>query len=119
MYPSGRHDNYGSVLAAHPDSRKGGHLQTSGSQPIVYDGLPNLHLPEALGIRNAPRLRRRRDDARTPWVAFHGSTTRSDHIEHRLQAAASAASVAEFGVVPHIQWRDLLGGLTHERESAA
>src|SRR6266508_1214384 len=25
----GRHDNYGSVLAAHPDSRRGGHLQTA------------------------------------------------------------------------------------------
>jgi hypothetical protein len=30
----GQHDNYGSVLAAHPSSRRGGQLQIAGSQPI-------------------------------------------------------------------------------------
>ena len=59
----GRHDNYGSVRTAHPDSRRGGHLQPAGSQPIMCDGLPNLRLPEAPGIRNAPTLP---DDADTP-----------------------------------------------------
>ena len=43
----GRHDNYGSVRTAHPDSRSGGHRQTTGSQPRMFDGLPNLRLPEA------------------------------------------------------------------------
>src|SRR5262245_35443989 len=51
----GRHDNYGSVRAAHPDSRKGGHLQTAGSQPIMCDGLPNLRPPEAPAIRTRRR----------------------------------------------------------------
>src|SRR6266545_7886944 len=68
----GRHDNYGSVLAAHPDSCRGGHLQTAGSQPIMFDGLPNLRLPEALGIRNAPTLLAVPDSAETPCAQFNG-----------------------------------------------
>ena len=71
----GRHDNYGSVRAAHPDSRRGGHLQTASSQPIMFDGLPNLRLPEAPGIRNAPTLRQRPDDADTPQAQSHLPTT--------------------------------------------
>jgi hypothetical protein len=35
LKPFRAHDNYGSVLAAHPDSRRGGQLQIAGSQPIV------------------------------------------------------------------------------------
>src|SRR5262245_21688985 len=75
----GRHDNYGSVRAAHPDSRRGGHLQTAGSQPIMCDGLPYLRLPEAPGIRNTPTLRQRPDDADTPSPQSHGPTTSSGH----------------------------------------
>src|SRR4029453_19451364 len=71
----GRRDNYGSVRTAHPDSRRGGHLQTAGSQPIMCDGLPNLRLPEAPGIRNAPTLRQRPDDPETPPAQFHLPTT--------------------------------------------
>ena len=52
-----------------------GHLQTTGSQPIMFDGLPNLRFPEAPGIRNAPTLRQRPDDAETPWAEFHLPTT--------------------------------------------
>src|SRR6266508_6152395 len=74
----GRHDNYGSVRTAHPDSRRGGHLQTAGSQPIMLRGLPNLRLPEAPGIRNEPTLRQRPDDAETPSAQFHLLTTSTD-----------------------------------------
>ena len=84
----GRHDNYGSVLAAHPDSRRGGHLQTAGSQPIVsVDGLPNLRLPEAPGIRNAPTLRHQPDNADTPPRAVS-----SPYNEHRPHPCAPAAA---------------------------
>src|SRR6266508_206931 len=76
----GRHDNYGSVRTAHPDSRRGGHLQTAGSQPIMFDGLPNLRLPEAPGIRNAPTLRQRPDDTETPPAQFHLPTTARGRI---------------------------------------
>ena len=44
----GQNDNYGSVLAAHPGSRRGGQLQTAGSQPIVSaTACPTSSLPEA------------------------------------------------------------------------
>ncbi len=44
----GQNDNYGSVLAAHPGSRRGGQLQTTGSQPIVSaTACPTSFLPEA------------------------------------------------------------------------
>jgi hypothetical protein len=39
-HPTGRNDNYGSVLAAHPGSRRGGQLQTMGSRPIVSTAQP-------------------------------------------------------------------------------
>jgi hypothetical protein len=71
----GRHDNYGSVRTAHPDSRRGGHLQTAGSQPIMLRGLPNLRLPEAPGIRNTPTLRHSPDDPTAPRAQFHLPTT--------------------------------------------
>src|SRR6266536_1750549 len=76
----GRHDSYGSVLAAHPDSRRGGHLQTTGSQPIMFDGLPNLRLPEAPGTRNAPTLPDRPDGAETPRAQSHAPTTARGRI---------------------------------------
>jgi hypothetical protein len=38
-------------------------------------GLPNLRLPEAPGIRNAPTPRQRPDDAETPPAQFHLPTT--------------------------------------------
>jgi putative transposase len=41
------------------------------------------------------------------------------HRGLQLLAPESAAPVAEVGVVPHLQRRDLLGGLIHEYESAA
>ncbi len=41
----------------------------------MFDGLPNLRLPEAPGIRNAPTLRQRPDDAETPPAQFHLTTT--------------------------------------------
>ncbi len=44
-------------------------------------GLPNLRLPEAPGIRNAPTLRQRPDDAETPPAQFHLPTTATGHIE--------------------------------------
>src|SRR5712691_5838921 len=43
----GQNVNYGSVLAAHPGSRRGGQLQTTGSQPIVSTACPTHVLPEA------------------------------------------------------------------------
>ncbi len=53
----------------------------------MFDGLPNPRLPEAPGIRNAPTLRQRPDDAETPPAQFHlpttgiGRTARS-HLGH-------------------------------------
>ena len=41
----------------------------------MFDGLPNLRLPEAPGIRNAPTLRHQPDDADTPPAQFHLPTT--------------------------------------------
>ncbi len=62
----------------------------------MFDGLPNLPLPEAPGIRNAPTLRQRPDDAETPCAQFHGPTTPGGRTEHSLfshpQAATSATS---------------------------
>jgi hypothetical protein len=95
------------VRAAHPDSRRGGHLQTAGSQPIVsLDGLPNLRLPEAPGIRNAPTLRHQPDDADTPPAQFHLPTTRiaptahstSDHqSKHRRRGQRPTSRPTTFG----------------------
>jgi hypothetical protein len=39
-------DTYGSVLAAHPGSRRGGQVQHAGAQPIGMDGLPCLRSPK-------------------------------------------------------------------------
>jgi hypothetical protein len=47
----------------------------------MCDGLPNLRLPEAPGIRNAPTLRQRPDDAETPPAQFHLPTTRDERGE--------------------------------------
>src|SRR6266498_1097382 len=96
----GRHDNYGSVLAAHPDSRRGGHLQTAGSQPIMLRGLPNPRLPEAPGIRNAPTLRQRPDDAETPPAQFHLPTTGTGRIEPRLNTANTRTATTPCQTAP-------------------
>ena len=40
----GRSDSYGYVLAAHPDTRGGGQLQTAGSQPIQATACPTSAL---------------------------------------------------------------------------
>ena len=57
MSGSGQSDTYGSVLAAHSGSRRGGHIQHAGSQPIGMDGLPYLRSPKPLS-RNRCTLRR-------------------------------------------------------------
>jgi hypothetical protein len=67
-------------------------------------GLPNLRLPEAPDIRNAPTLRQRPDDAATPPPQFHLPTTASAptadshsihlnrwRLRHRRKAMFSAA----------------------------
>jgi hypothetical protein len=41
------------------------------------------------------------------------------HRALQLQALEGAAPVAKLSVVPHVQRRDLLGGLIHEYEIAA
>jgi len=43
----------------------------------MCDGLPNLRLPEAPGIRNAPTLRQRPDDTDTPRAQSHLPTIAS------------------------------------------
>jgi hypothetical protein len=50
----------------------------------MFDGLPNLRLPEAPGIRNAPTLRRRPDDAKTPPAQSHLPTTGTGHTARSL-----------------------------------
>jgi hypothetical protein len=52
----------------------------------MFDGLPNLRLPEAPGIRNASTLRQRPDDVETSPVQFHAPTT---HIAHTAPSNSS------------------------------
>ena len=47
----------------------------------MIDGLPNLRLPEAPGIRNAPTLRQRPDDTDTPRAQSHLPTTATGRTE--------------------------------------
>jgi hypothetical protein len=54
----GRHDNYGSALAAQPGRSQGRSLTNSGSQPIVRSTCPPSVLRAPLS-RLLPRLRRR------------------------------------------------------------
>src|SRR5712691_6524328 len=72
---AGENDNYGSVLAAHPGSRRGGQLQTTGSQPIVsVTACPTYVLPEA-PVPEQPVTLTRHPDARTPYGDLHAPTT--------------------------------------------
>ncbi len=71
-------DNYGSVLTAHPGSRRGGQLQTTGSQPIVSTACPTHVLPEAPVPEQAMTLTQA-PDARTPHGNLHAPTTGDDH----------------------------------------
>src|SRR6202011_2364013 len=73
---AGENDNYGSVLAAHPGSRRGGQLQTTGSQPIVsVTACPTYVLPEA-PVPEQPETLTRPPDTRTPSGDLHAPTTR-------------------------------------------
>src|ERR1700736_1863597 len=68
---AGENDNYGSVLAAHPGSRRGGQLQTTGSQPIVsVTACPTYVLPEA-PVPEQPETLTRPPDTRTPCGDLH------------------------------------------------
>src|ERR1700736_3029293 len=72
---AGENDNYGSVLAAHPGSRRGGQLQTTGSQPIVsVTPCPTYVLTEA-PVPEQPETLTRPPDTRTPCGDLHAPTT--------------------------------------------
>ncbi len=82
---------------------------------MSLDGLPNLRLPEAPGIRNAPTLRHQPDDAETPHAQFHLPTTASARIA-RSTLGRRNSSQRRHADRPRatIHRRDLLGGLIHE-----
>ena len=89
----------------------------------MFDGLPNLRLPEAPGIRNAPTLRQRPDDAETPPAQFHLPTTNTGRTAQRppLSKLPSSDEQSIAGVIAfdRVRHRDLLGGLIREYERAA
>jgi hypothetical protein len=120
----GRHDNYGSVRTAHPDSRRGGHLQTTGSQPIMSRGLPNPRVslkPLASGTR------RRYGTARTTQTLHRGSfISLHEHRPHRsleqrppCTEPSNVQPMATVIALDRIRRRVLLGGLIHEYRLAA
>jgi hypothetical protein len=86
-------------------------------------GLPNLRLPEAPGIRNAPTLRQQPDNAATPPPQFHlpttgiGRTARS-HFQPPDRANRSP-TLLRAPTYPQLDRTDLLGGLIHEYDLAA
>jgi hypothetical protein len=106
----GQNDNYGSVLTAHPGSRRGGQLQTTGSQPIVSaTACPTSFLPEA-PVPEQPATLTRPPDATTPRNDLHAPTTTRDRtarltcehptraLHHSFsQARRSSALVASSG----------------------
>ena len=56
---------------------------------------------------------------RVLWTYVEHYNQKRPHRGLHLLAPESTAPVATPGVVPHVQRRDLLGGLIHEYESAA
>jgi hypothetical protein len=78
----GQNDNYGSVLTAHPGSRRGGQLQTTGSQPIVSaTACPTSFLPEA-PVPEQPTTLHQVPDATAPRSDLHAPTTTEDLTAH-------------------------------------
>src|SRR5881296_1517899 len=93
----GQNDNYGSVLAAHPGSRRGGQLQTTGSQPIVSaTACPTSFLPEAPVPEQHPTLTRP-PDTTAPRRDLHAPTTSEDHTAHSETSPQSAAFTTSVG----------------------
>src|ERR1700730_6350697 len=116
---AGENDNYGSVLAAHPGSRRGGQLQTTGSQPIVsVTACPTYVLPEA-PVPEQPETLTRPPDTRTPCGDLHAPTTGNARTEDSLCAPTS-----RIAAIPRIATNrptaneigrpDKLGGLIDE-----
>ena len=86
----------------------------------MFDGLPNLRLPEAPGIRNAPTLRQRPDNAETPLPQFHGPTTGTGLTDHSRFNHPTENTPPHIGApAPRIRKHELLGGLINEYEAAA
>jgi hypothetical protein len=89
----GRNDNYGSVPAAHPGSRRGGQLQTTGSQPIVSAAAcPTSLLPEAPVPEQPPTLTRA-PDASTSCSDLHAPTTATASASRSTTASPSSVGV--------------------------
>ena len=91
---------------------------------MSLDGLPNLRLPEAPGIRNAPTLRQRPDDADDSTARSFISLQRDrPHRALDLQPPDLTAVAPARGDPRSdrtaVHRRDLLGGIIHEYRLAA
>jgi hypothetical protein len=119
----GQNDNYGSVFAAHPGSRRGGQLQTTGSQPIVSaTACPISSLPQSPCPGTA-------SDA-NPTSGRNGSIERSFMPLQQPQATPRSRADTTSRPRRHLRLltsdppepfrrRDRLGGLIHEYARAA
>jgi len=87
---AGKNDNYGSVLTAHPGSRRGGQLQTTGSQPIVSGrpAQPTLSLkPLSRNSRDASSTSGRKNP-----TSRSSSPYNAERPHRSLELAAPASS---------------------------
>src|SRR5262249_45154009 len=85
----GRNDNYGSVRAAHPGSRRGGQLQTAGSQPIVTAAACPTSLLPGAPVPEPPTTLTRAPDTTTPCRDLHASTTARGRTPHSSFSTAA------------------------------